>query len=113
MTRQEAYQPIDHEKSAAESTTDRLRNIIEPRPTNSRRRARTHRSRDTVGRQVREYGEEGTGRRQQFKPFVQKLKEQPMTTLAGAAVIGFLLEHCGRSRAAPSHDGQPEEYHFA
>ena len=29
MTRQEAYQPIDHEKSAAESTPDRLRNMTE------------------------------------------------------------------------------------
>jgi ElaB/YqjD/DUF883 family membrane-anchored ribosome-binding protein len=42
--------------------------------------------------QARQYGEKAQDTVRQFKPFVDRsLKEQPMTTLAGAAVIGFLL----------------------
>jgi ElaB/YqjD/DUF883 family membrane-anchored ribosome-binding protein len=45
-----------------------------------------------VAEQAREYGEKAQEAARQFKPFVEKsLKEQPMTTLAGAAAIGFLL----------------------
>jgi ElaB/YqjD/DUF883 family membrane-anchored ribosome-binding protein len=45
-----------------------------------------------VAGQAREYGEKAQLAVRQFKPFAEKsLKEQPMTTLAGAAVIGFLL----------------------
>ena len=93
MTRQEAYQPIDHEKSAAESSTDRLRNITGTATDKLKEASEDAQEfADTVGRQVREYGEKAQDAARQFKPFVQKsLKEQPMTTLAGAAVIGFLL----------------------
>jgi ElaB/YqjD/DUF883 family membrane-anchored ribosome-binding protein len=45
-----------------------------------------------VAEQAREYGEKALEAAKEFKPFVEKsMKEQPMATLAGAAVIGFLL----------------------
>ena len=45
-----------------------------------------------MAEQAREYGEKAQAAVKEFKPFVEKsLKEQPMTTLAGAAVIGFVL----------------------
>ena len=47
---------------------------------------------DKVTEQAREYGEKAQAAAKEFKPFVEKsMKEQPMTTLAGAAVIGFVL----------------------
>jgi ElaB/YqjD/DUF883 family membrane-anchored ribosome-binding protein len=45
-----------------------------------------------VADQARHYGEQAQEAVKQFRPFVEKsLKQQPMTTLAGAAVIGFVL----------------------
>ena len=47
---------------------------------------------DKVAAQALEYGEKAQDAAKQFKPFVEKsLKEQPITTLAAAAVIGFVL----------------------
>lgn len=45
-----------------------------------------------VAQQAREYGEKAQEAVQNFKPFVkQSLKDQPMSTLAAAAAVGFLL----------------------
>jgi ElaB/YqjD/DUF883 family membrane-anchored ribosome-binding protein len=45
-----------------------------------------------VSRQAREYGEKAQDAARQVRPFVEKsLKDQPMTTLAAAAAIGFVL----------------------
>jgi ElaB/YqjD/DUF883 family membrane-anchored ribosome-binding protein len=42
--------------------------------------------------QAKQYAGKAEQAARQFKPFVERsLKEQPMTTLAGAAVIGFVL----------------------
>jgi ElaB/YqjD/DUF883 family membrane-anchored ribosome-binding protein len=42
--------------------------------------------------QAREYGEKAQEAVKEIRPFVEKsLKEQPMATLAGAAIIGFVL----------------------
>jgi ElaB/YqjD/DUF883 family membrane-anchored ribosome-binding protein len=42
--------------------------------------------------QARPYGQKAQDAARQFKPFVERsLRDQPMTTLAGAAAIGFLL----------------------
>ena len=76
-----------------ESTTDRLRDMAD---------TTTDRLKDTgvraqeiasdVAEQARQYGEKAQDAARQFKPFVDRsLREQPMTTLASAAVIGFLL----------------------
>jgi ElaB/YqjD/DUF883 family membrane-anchored ribosome-binding protein len=45
-----------------------------------------------IAEQVRAYGEKAQQAAREFKPFVEKsMKEQPMSTLAAAAVIGFAL----------------------
>ena len=45
-----------------------------------------------VNAQAREYGKKAQDAARQFKPLVKRsLEKQPMTTLAGAAVIGFVL----------------------
>ena len=45
-----------------------------------------------VAQQAREYGEKAQAAVQNFKPFVKKsLKDQPMSTLAAAAAVGFIL----------------------
>jgi len=45
-----------------------------------------------VTEQARYYGQQAQDAARQFKPVLEKsLKEQPMTTLAGVALIGFLL----------------------
>jgi ElaB/YqjD/DUF883 family membrane-anchored ribosome-binding protein len=45
-----------------------------------------------VTEQAREYGEKAQEAARNFKPFVEKsMKDQPMTTLAAAAAIGFAL----------------------
>jgi ElaB/YqjD/DUF883 family membrane-anchored ribosome-binding protein len=52
-------------------------------------------ARDMAGKvadQAREYGEQAQDAARKVKPFVEKsLREQPMATLAGAAVLGFVL----------------------
>jgi ElaB/YqjD/DUF883 family membrane-anchored ribosome-binding protein len=55
----------------------------------------TERVQEIAGRvteQARQYGEKAQAAAREFKPFVEKsIKEQPMATLTGAAVIGFVL----------------------
>jgi ElaB/YqjD/DUF883 family membrane-anchored ribosome-binding protein len=47
---------------------------------------------EQIGEQAVQYGEKAQETAQQYKSFVEKsLREQPMTTLAVAAVIGFIL----------------------
>lgn len=46
----------------------------------------------TVAQQARQYGQKAQEAVQNFKPFVRKsMKEQPMSTLAAAAAVGFVL----------------------
>jgi ElaB/YqjD/DUF883 family membrane-anchored ribosome-binding protein len=45
-----------------------------------------------VANQARVYGDQAQDAAKQIKPFVEKsLREQPMATLAGVAVLGFVL----------------------
>ena len=45
-----------------------------------------------VADQAREYEEQTQQSAKQIRPFMEKsLKEQPMATLAGVAIFGFLL----------------------
>jgi ElaB/YqjD/DUF883 family membrane-anchored ribosome-binding protein len=78
MTHQRAEYPLDYSKGtdqrptpAAEAARDDVPGMIE---------------------QARQYGETAKQAVQDFKPFVeQSLKDQPMSTLAAAAAIGFVL----------------------
>jgi len=86
MTKQKTdYQhasAADHRRDKADTTIDRLKDAGE----------RAQNMALDVAEQARDYGEKAQLAARQFKPFVEKsLKEQPMTTLAGAAVIGFVL----------------------
>ena len=92
MTQQRADYPLDYTtgtgaarnrvQETADRAADRLKDVGEQ-------------AQDIAGRvseQAREYAKKAGDAARQFKPFVEKsLKEQPMTTLAGAAVIGFIL----------------------
>ena len=69
-------------RDMADTATDRLRDAG----------ASAQEMADKVAAQALEYGEKAQDAAKQFKPFVEKsLKEQPITTLAAAAVIGFVL----------------------
>jgi hypothetical protein len=47
---------------------------------------------DTAFGQARQYGEKAQDAARQIRPIVERaLREQPMATLAGAIVIGFVL----------------------
>ena len=76
-----------------ESTSDRLRDMADTatdRLKDAGERAQEMAS--DVAEQARQYGEKAQDAARQLKPFVDRsLKEQPMTTLVGAAVIGFLF----------------------
>jgi len=49
-------------------------------------------SAEALTEQAREYGEKAQKVVNQFKPLVEKsLKEQPMATLAGFVLMGFVL----------------------
>jgi ElaB/YqjD/DUF883 family membrane-anchored ribosome-binding protein len=69
-------------RTTADRTADRLKNVAE----NARDLA------ENVAGQARHYGEKAQEAAENFKPFVEKsMKDQPMTTLAAAAAIGFAL----------------------
>ena len=93
MTQQKADYPLDYGKGTAVGTKDRLRDMADT-ATDKLKEAGEN-AQEMAGRvaeQAREYGEKAQAAAKEFKPFVEKsLKEQPMTTLAGAAVIGFVL----------------------
>ena len=83
---------MTHQKSdyRHESTTDRLADTTTDRLKDTG--VRTQEIASDVAEQARKYGEKAQDAARQFKPLVDRsLREQPMTTLAGAAVIGFLL----------------------
>ena len=93
MTQQKSGYPLDYGKTTREGTADRLRDMADTATDKLKdAAANTQEIADNVATQAREYGEKAQEAAKQFKPFVEKsLKEQPMTTLAGAAVICFLL----------------------
>jgi ElaB/YqjD/DUF883 family membrane-anchored ribosome-binding protein len=87
MTQQRATHPLDNSKSgqgpeAGSSTTERLTEAA----------ANVQEIADKVAERAREYGEKAQEAAKDFKPFVERsMKEQPVGTLAAAAVIGFVL----------------------
>lgn len=74
--------PKDRLHEMADSATDQLKSVADS-------------AQEIAGKaaeQAREYGEQAQQAVKDFKPFVEKsLKDQPMTTLAAAAAIGFAL----------------------
>ena len=93
MAQQTAAYPLDYSKGPArkpapdtqepaDAAADRLKKIADS----------AEELAGNVAQQVREYGEKTQEAIQNFKPFVkQSLKDQPMSTLAAAAAVGFIL----------------------
>jgi len=92
MTQQTGYRP-DQAQGVTENAKDRLRDMADTATDKVKDVAES--AQDMAGKvadQAREYGEQAQDAVKQVKPFVEKsLKEQPMATLAGVAVLGFVL----------------------
>ncbi len=93
MTQQGSGYPAQPPKHAGEKGAERLREMADT--ATDQLKGVADRAQEVVGdvsQQAREYGEKAQDAARQVKPFVEKsLKEQPMTTLAAAAAIGFVL----------------------
>jgi ElaB/YqjD/DUF883 family membrane-anchored ribosome-binding protein len=91
MTRQSAEYPLDYSKIS--NPKDQLRDMVDKASNNLKGAADS--AQELAGRvteQAREYGNKAQEAAQEFKPFVEKsVRDQPMATLAVAAVIGFVL----------------------
>jgi ElaB/YqjD/DUF883 family membrane-anchored ribosome-binding protein len=91
MTQQRTEYPLDYTKGP--TSNDRLSEDGEK--TMGRVKAAAADAQEYAGQlaeQAREYGEKAQEAARQFKPFVEKsMKEQPMATLALAAVVGVVL----------------------
>lgn len=93
MSQQGSGYPGQPPKHAGERGTERLRDLADTATDQLKGAAdRAQELAGDVSRQASEYGEKAQDAARQVKPFVEKsLKEQPMTTLAAAAAIGFVL----------------------
>jgi ElaB/YqjD/DUF883 family membrane-anchored ribosome-binding protein len=93
MTQQGSGYPAQPAKQAGEKSADRLREMADTATDQVKGAAdRAQELAGDVGQQARVYGEKAQDAVRQVKPFVEKsLKEQPMTTLAAIAAIGFVL----------------------
>ena len=93
MTQQRAAYPLDYSKGPNKSPDDRMRDLADN--TTDRVKNLTDRAEEVAreaAEQARMYGEKAQEAAKNFKLFVEKsMKEQPMGTLAAAAVIGFAL----------------------
>lgn len=77
-------------QSGAESAKDRLRDAASDKMKDVASSAQD--MADSVADQAREYGDQAQEAVRQGRSYVEKsLKEQPMTTLAGAAALGFVI----------------------
>ena len=93
MTHQKAGYPIDYSKGSPEAGKDRLRELADVATDKVKNVTQSAEEIDVkVAEQTREYGEKTPEAAKNFKPYVDKsMKEQPMSTLGVAAVVGFVL----------------------
>jgi ElaB/YqjD/DUF883 family membrane-anchored ribosome-binding protein len=93
MTQQKADYPLDYTKNGTESAKDRVREMADSAADQLKGAADSAQEMaERVTEQAREYGEKAQDMARNFKPYVENsMKEQPMATLAVAAVIGFAL----------------------
>ena len=93
MTQQKAGYPLDYSNGNANAGKDRLREIGDVATDKVKNAAES--AEEFAGRvaeQAVEYGKKAQQAVENFKPYVERsMKEQPMATLAIAAVIGFVL----------------------
>jgi ElaB/YqjD/DUF883 family membrane-anchored ribosome-binding protein len=82
-------QRSDYPNRSGESTQDRVREMADAA---GEKLANAQEMAGNMAEQARLYGEKAQQAAQEFKPYVEKsMKEQPMSTLAAAAAIGFVL----------------------
>ena len=93
MTQQKAGYPLDYSNGNANAGKDRLREIVDVVTDKVKNAAETAEEfAGKVAEQAVEYGKKAQQAVENFKPYVERsMKEQPMATLAIAAVIGFVL----------------------
>lgn len=93
MTQPRPGYPLDYNKSSGQNTADRVREMADKTSEKIKYAGGSAQAMaEDMADQARHYGEKAQEIAREFKPFVQKsMKEKPMQTLAGAAVIGFLL----------------------
>jgi ElaB/YqjD/DUF883 family membrane-anchored ribosome-binding protein len=98
MAEQRAEYPLDYTEGPASAAgeargTDRFREMADGAADQLKRVAdNADEIAGRVAEQARVYGEKAQEVARNFKPYVEKsMKEQPMTTLAAAAAIGFAL----------------------
>jgi len=93
MTQQTGYRRPGEAQGVAANATDRLSEMADTATDKLKDVAES--AQDMAGKvadQARVYGEQAQDAVKQVKPFVEKsLKERPMATLAGVAVLGFVL----------------------
>jgi ElaB/YqjD/DUF883 family membrane-anchored ribosome-binding protein len=90
MTQQKANYPLNYGQDTAK---DRLQGMAEATADKVKdAAANAQEMAGKVADQAREYGEQAQQAAKQIRPFMEKsLKEQPIATLAGVAIFGFLL----------------------
>jgi ElaB/YqjD/DUF883 family membrane-anchored ribosome-binding protein len=77
------------QKSAVESAKDDVRDMAD-KATEQMKAAEE--SAQEMADKAREYGEKAQEAVKEFKPLVEKsLRDQPMATLAGVTIVGFIL----------------------
>jgi ElaB/YqjD/DUF883 family membrane-anchored ribosome-binding protein len=93
MTQQGSGYPAQPPKPTGEKGGERLRERADTATDQLKGAAdRAQELAGDVSRQAREYGEKAQDAARQVRPFVERsLKDQPMTTLAAVAAIGFVL----------------------
>jgi ElaB/YqjD/DUF883 family membrane-anchored ribosome-binding protein len=93
MSQQGSGYPAQPPKHAGEKGAERLREMADTATEQLKGVAdRAQEVAGDVSQQARVYGKKAQDAAKQVRPFVEKsLKEQPMTTLAAAAAIGFVL----------------------
>ena len=93
MTQQSAEYPLDYSTSLDRPASDRVQNATDAVAAKSADvTADAQELANKVVDQARAYTEQAQEAAKNFKPFVEKsMKEQPMATLAAAALIGAAL----------------------
>ena len=93
MTQQRSGYPSGYAPGSSESVQDRMRDMADKAGEKLQdASANAQELAGNIAEQARRYGEKAQQAAQEFKPFVEKsMKEQPMSTLAAAAAIGFVL----------------------
>jgi ElaB/YqjD/DUF883 family membrane-anchored ribosome-binding protein len=85
--------PLNYDTGSAQEDAGRAEGIVETATEKLKDvGANAQELAENITEQARQYGEKAQDVAREVKPFVEKsLKDQPMTTLASAAVIGFVL----------------------